>query len=186
MTNRAPNPTPDRQNPSTRTVAAALLLVLAAANLATAHPNHVSLADTEWNAKTGRLEVALKVHPNDLERALRRRFRRRVVLDKTPDIDQLIQKYLVQVFVVKGTDGKQARLHWVGKEVSVKAAWLYFELPLAHGPNGATFSNRILFELLPDQVNTINVRSGQRRASLTLTRDRTSQKLRLPDPKPKS
>ena len=167
-------------------ILSALFVSLGCTGGVMAHPNHVSLAEANWNAKTGQLEVALKLHPNDLERALRARFRRRVVLEKAADIDRLIQKYLAEVFVVTEKDGKLATIKWVGKEISVKAAWLYFELPLATGPDGATFSNRMFFELLTDQVNTINVRAGTQRKSLSLTHDRAKRKLRLEGRKARS
>ena len=55
-----------------------------------AHPHHVSIAEAEWNLKTRSLEVALKVHPNDLERALREleRLHERMEWDATSDANR--------------------------------------------------------------------------------------------------
>ena len=139
---------------------------------AVAHPRHATIAEAEWNAKSGRLEISLQINPVDLEQALRRSYDRPVDLDRTAGIDRLLQDYLARSFVVTESGGKQAKLIWVGHEVDLKDAWLYFEVPLEKGPGNATFGVGLLFELLPDQANTINFRVGKLRKSLTFTADR--------------
>ena len=142
-------------------------------SVAQAHPTHVSIAEAEFNEKTGHLEVALRVHPIDLEHALRKRTKTRVDLDKTPDVDKLILDYLQSVFVVKNSPEEQPyKLKWVGKEVTVKSAWLFFEIPKLKHIEGRLFSNAIFFETLENQVNTINFRQGEQKATLHLTQDR--------------
>lgn len=137
---------------------------------AAAHPFHVSIAEAEFKPQTGMLEVSLRVHPSDLETALRKQTREPVVLETSPNVDEQILAYLRRAFVVKTAEGNAAEIRWIGKEVSVKHAWLYFEIPLKDGLPGAEFSQRLFFELLPDQVNTINFRQGQRQATLHFTR----------------
>ena len=80
-----------------------------------------------------------------------------------------MQDYLARSFVVKEADGKQAKLIWVGHEVDLKDAWLYFEVPLKKGLENATFGAGFFFERLPDQANIINFRVGKLRKSLTFT-----------------
>ena len=143
------------------------LLLLSGSALA--HPRHASIAEAEWNAKTGRLEIALQVNPVDLEQALRRIADRPVDLDRSAGIDRLMQKYLRRSFIAKEADGKPAKLVWVGHEVDLKNAWLYFEVPLKKGPENVTFGVAFFLELLPDQTNTINFRVGKLRKSLTFT-----------------
>lgn len=123
------------------------------------------------------LEVALRVHPTDLERALRIRTKKRVDLDKTEGIDALIIAYLEDVFQVRMSDGKKVKLKWVGKEISLKWSWLYFEIPMKEGFGQARFSNQIFFELLPDQTNTILLRHGRSEVTLRFTRDQLWQSL---------
>jgi len=145
-------------------------LLLSGGNL-WAHPRHLSVAEAEWNAKTGRLEIALQVNPVDLEQALRRFANRPIDLDKSTGIDRLMHDYLSQSFVARDVDGKRAKLNWVGHEMDLKDAWLYFEVPLNNGPADVTFGAAYLFELLPDQANTINFRVGKQRRSLAFTVD---------------
>lgn len=162
-------------------VVAAWIGVVGAATGA-AHPFHVTLAEAEYNVESGRLEVALRIYnPADLERVLGLIAGHRVDLEATPGVDRLIRDYLERQFVVESPDGRPAGLTWVGKEVDLKTAWLYFEVDLPDGPEGVAFRDRLLFEVEPDQVNTINFRSGDRRGTLRFTRDRDRQVLRWPD-----
>lgn len=164
-----------------RQVFLAALLSLGA-TAALAHPFHVSLAEAEYNAKDRMLEVALRVHPSDLEEALRRQAGRRIVLEKETESVPQIQNWLRQSLVFKSSSGKVAEIRWVGQEVSVQEAWLYFEVPLPQGLENVEITNRIFFDLLPDQVNTINIRDGQRKLTRHFTRSRPRQQLTLPAP----
>ena len=165
----------------TRVLLLTLSCLLSVGRSAAAHPGHSSIAEAEWNAKTGRLEIALQVNPIDLERALGRLADRPIDLDKSAGVDRLLQKYLARSFFAREPDGKQAKLIWVGHEVDAKDVWLYFEVPLKKGLENVTFGSAFLLELLPDQANTINFRVGKLRKSLTFTADqleavfRTSQ-----------
>jgi len=162
-----------------RSALLALSVVLLLSGQVLAHPRHVSIAEAEWNAKTQRLEIALKVNPLDLEQALRRASNRPIDLDKSAGIDQLMQDYLARSFVVQEADGTRAKLIWVGHEADLKEAWLYFEVPLKNGPDNVRFGDGVFFELLPDQANTINFRVGSLRKSLTFTVDRLDAVFRL-------
>ncbi|MEO1999085.1 MAG: DUF6702 family protein [Planctomycetaceae bacterium] len=163
-------------------VALSMLVFTLTTTPAVAHPFHVSLAEAEWNAKTGRLEVALKVHATDLEKALRRRTKKPVDLDKSPDVDRLISAYLNHVFRVQSPKGQACTIKWVGKEVTLKSAWLYFELPLPQGIEGMRFSNQMFFELLSNQVNTINFKQGRKKLTLRFTRQSATHVAKFPPP----
>lgn len=151
------------------TLASVIGLLLAGTTWA--HPFHVSLAEAEWNAESKKLEIALRLHPTDLEDALSQRAKQRISLETTEDVDSLIRDYLAEAFVVTDTDDTPATLEWVGKEIEVTWAWVYFEIPLQAGPDGVTIRNAVFFELLEDQANLITLRSGKQRHSLTFTRD---------------
>lgn len=166
--------------------AVALAIALATpAAVAAAHPFHVTIAEADYNEDSGKLEVALRVYnPGDLEEALGRRSGERVDLERTENVDDLIVAYLEDALIVERPDGESTDIEWVGKEVTVKTTWLYFEIPLPGGPEGATFTNTLLFEVEPDQANTIVFDRGDERASLRFTRDEPTQTFRRPEPKP--
>lgn len=176
------NPSPQNRSTLFCGVLFSLLGVPLLAGVAAAHPRHLSIAEADWNAKTGRWEIALQVNPVDLEQALRRIANRPIDLDRSPGLDGLIQDYLSRTFVVRQSDGRRAKLLWVGHEVDLKDAWLYFEVPLDTGPAQATFGAGYFFELLPDQANTINFRWGTSRQSLTFTAEQLERVLTISAP----
>jgi hypothetical protein len=148
-----------------------LLVVLTTSATLQAHPFHATYTEVDWNAKKKVLEVALRVQPEDLERVLRTRAKRRVDLETTKGVDVLIQQYLAEVLLVVPQPEKPATIRWIGKEVSSKEAWLYFEIPRPQGIENLKLLNRIFLEILPDQVNTVRFRDGKKRKTLIFNRD---------------
>lgn len=146
-------------------------MVLCPSSVAMAHPFHVSIAEVEWNAKTKKLQVALLVQPEDLEKVLQQRTKTTDSLEKMKNLDAHIEKYLEENFLVIAPNKKKGKLLWVGKEIGLKTAWLYFEVECEKGPEGSTFSNQMFFETLEDQSNTITLqdRRQKRRQSITFT-----------------
>jgi hypothetical protein len=175
-----------------------------------AHPYHVTVAEAELNAATGRLEVALRLLPEDLIRALEARDRRRGdeaggesgperSQAQEPRHDELLADLVREAFTVTTADGRSAPLHWVGSEASVKAVWLYFELDLGGAPaaqdgpapdgsllDGITLANRLLLDLEPTQTNTVTLRFEEERQTLTLTPRSPEREIRWPPPPPPS
>jgi Domain of unknown function (DUF6702) len=102
-------------------------------------------------------------------------------LELTEGVDELIAGYLREVFVLRRGQVR-GKLHWLGKEVSFQGAWLYFELEISGEPEipeasaraskkSLELSQTIFFELGSTQVNTVNVRDGETRATLTFHRE---------------
>lgn len=147
------------------------------------HPFHVSIAEIEFNPKSGKLEIALRVWPEDLEKALNRAAGKEseINLDSTPDLDQKIADYLKSKIQIKDPTGKSCPFTWVGKEIEIKHAWLYFEIETKTEPVKFQFSNSIFFELQDDQVNLFHIKTKDRRATLTFKRDKAKQKLEKKD-----
>jgi hypothetical protein len=132
------------------------------ATVVTAHKFYVSLAQADYNSETKTLEVAIRMFADDLELALKKRERRAVNLDTTPDVAKTIRAYLQEHFEVRGRDGKVRELKWVGMESSVDSTWVYIEIPLGEDVEGAEIRNRILLDLYQEQVNTTIVKADDK------------------------
>ena len=77
----------------------------------------------------------------------------------------------------------QSIIHWIGKEITIEYAWLYFEICLPEqGIAGLEFSNRIFFELEDAQTNTINFEDGKCKTSLSFTRVKPWKRVTFPKP----
>jgi|GEM_PF-1013497 len=190
------------------------------------HPFHVATAETRWNLETKKLEVSIRCHPIDLENALRRRTGKKIDLDTTENIDQLLAEYLEDTFqlhespnprdAIQSTpgavspisnplatpqnnpvdsalppssppssthpepDSRPAKLHWVGKEIDLKWAWLYIELEPKDLQKKLFMTNTLLMDVLDDQSNTVIIRLGTERQSLIFLQ----KKRTLPFPRP--
>ncbi|MCH7603194.1 MAG: hypothetical protein IIB54_10535 [Planctomycetes bacterium] len=74
-------------------------------------------------------------------------------------------------------------IHWIGMEITIEYAWLYFEICLPEkGVAGLEFSNRIFFELEDTQTNTINFEEVGRKTSLSFTRVKPWKRVKFPKP----
>ena len=191
----------------------ALLLLhnsLLSGKTAANHPFHVATAETRWNLETKKLEVSIRCHPIDLETALRRRTGKKIDLDTTENVDELLTEYLRETFqlhqgplpepppataptdalsipqnstdtpTAAPKDSNVAKLHWVGKEIDMKWAWLYLELEPKDLSQELHLTNTILMDVLDDQSNTVIIRLGTQRQSLMFHQ----KKRTLPFPRP--
>lgn len=148
-----------------------LLIVLLAATFAPpqnafAHRFHTSLTRVEYNQKEKIVEITVQTFSHDLEDALEKAVGKRVNLDKTPDIGDIIVKYLAGNFVLKNGKGETKQLRWIGKEQQTDAVWLYLEADMPEGITGATLENRFLFERFSDQVNLVSCHYDDKRTDL--------------------
>ena len=152
----------------------ALLLLCCASTLNAAHPYHVSRAEIQYNATRGVFEVALCVWPADLEKAIGTSSENRIDFEKLSeaDRDRLASKYVASKFTVRRpqNDSSQAEadveladpaaIRWVGSEVSLKQAWLYFEIEVESSAPQWSFENRMFFELNEEQMNQIQIQAA--------------------------
>lgn len=141
------------------------------------HPFHVSLAEVEYNPESKSLEIALKVWPEDLEKALQRMEKKKIDLDGRKDLDRLIERYVKRNIYVSEDGKKINEIQWIGQEIGIKEAWLYFEIPTGQPPVGFRFKNTLFFELQDDQVNIFQFKIDGKRATLNFTRDRSMIRL---------
>ena len=167
---------------------AATLCVAGAANALWAHPFHVSLAEVEWNAQSGNLEVAVRVDPFDLERVLQQRVGRPLRLEKETEaqLDVLLREWVADVFRVEGrvaAGGRRrvaTKLEWVGHEQTPRFVWLYFELAFPCDVQALEVTQAMFLEEVPKQVNTVTLRVGRWTGAVNCTAQRPTQSVAVP------
>jgi hypothetical protein len=135
-------------------------LAIAAAP-ASAHPIHTSYAEADFRPETKKLEIALRVYPDDLETALTTRAGKKITLERTPPpaFDILLLAYLRATFLIRASDGSTPALHLVGRELKDRDQhlWIYFECTLPGGLAGTRLSHRFLRDAFPEQLNALRV-----------------------------
>ncbi len=147
-----------------------LVGLLLAAGTAWAHPIHTSLAEADYNPKTQKLEIALRVFADDFERTLSGRAERKLTLEHTPsaEFNALAFAYVKEHFTLK-LRRSAVPLTWLGRELkdASNELWLYLEASLPDGVEGVRFRHALLAEAFSDQLNSIRVRDGSRQVTLT-------------------
>ncbi len=138
--------------------------------LATAHKFHASFTTVEFNAETGALEISLRVFSDDLEQALSRQARRRIELNQTPEVEELVSAYVRERFKLRRRDGTPARVVWVGMEQRVDMTWIYIEAPAPGGFTDMEVLVTVFFELFRDQKNNVSCKDAQGKRHDTLFR----------------
>jgi hypothetical protein len=128
---------------------------------AQAHPNHDAIAEADWNEETGSLEVALQVNAHELERAVSLEAGESLDLD-SDEASVHLKKFIAGHVRCIKQDGEAVRMKWLGAEIKVRSAWLYFEFPLgdktASQITDCSLANTLFFDQYEDQKNTIALR----------------------------
>lgn len=144
-----------------------------------AHPFHISMCEVNYNAKEKRLEFALKIFVDDLNKSLEKQNisdQHFGESNEKPDADKVVEQYLKKVFSVK-VDRASKAFSFVGKEFENGALWTYFEIDNIPSFKQLEFRNSLLFDLYADQQNIIQVTYQGETKSLLLQPAHQSDKL---------
>ena len=119
---------------------AIFLLTTAAAE---AHSSHTSVTEVEWNKESQRFEVAMKLRITDLQDAISARQGKRVRVNGDSFANAVLD-YLAENFSVTFAEEEKCCLRWVGLELELHDAWLYFEAePVRGRPSMASVNEHI-------------------------------------------
>lgn len=144
-----------------------LLVVTAAA--AHAHPTHTQVTEVEWNAETGRFEVAMRLDAAALEDSLTAKRGQRMRLESMSDVDDVLSHWLPQRFRITTPQFTTGKIRWAGHELELHTVWLYFEyIPETPAPNSLTpvadqirVENRCLMKVRPESEHYVQLRDGR-------------------------
>lgn len=133
---------------------------------ASAHRYHTSLTRMDYNSREKLVEVTIQLFTHDLERVLEKRTKKRIDLEKTAKIDELVFDYLKANFILKDKNGAVKNLVWVGKKLDVDKIFVYIEIPLEEKPENFSLQNTVFFESFPEQTNLVTVRYSEKKSDL--------------------
>lgn len=144
------------------------LLIVCAANaqIFGAHKYHTSFTKIEYNQAERLLEITVKVFAHDLLPTLEKRLKKPVDLESTKNIDEILQKYLAEKFVLKNKQGEIQNFRWIGKELEANVIIFYVEIPFEDELDGTEIKNTLFFESFREQVNLVSLRFGEKKADL--------------------
>ena len=131
-----------------------------------AHTYHTSLTRIDYNAKEKLVEITIQLFTHDLKPILERRLKKQIDLEKTPEVDAEILKYLTENFIFQNKSGESQQMKWVGKEFETDAIYIYLEIPFAEDLAGAKLQNTIFFESFEEQTNLVVTKFGDKKTDL--------------------
>lgn len=149
------------------------------------HKYHTSLTRIDYNAEEKLLEVSIKVFSDDLLQTLEKRQKKKVDLETTKDIDQILQNYLAEKFILKTKSGDTKSFKWIGKELETDEVHFYLEIPFEGDLEGAEIKNTLFFEKFREQVNLVHINYQDKKSNLvfkigdkfkTITENQTESK----------
>jgi hypothetical protein len=159
-----------------RRLALAALLCGACAT-AQAHRFHAGIADLSFNAQNASIEVVHTYMAHDVEALLAGLAGRPVDLTR-PEDEALLRSYLERHFYLLDTDGKRLALAWVGMTASVDSVVVYQERQGTALDQVARVHNAVLFDVLPRQANTVNLRAEGQVRSLAFDAKTVERRIR--------
>ncbi len=141
-------------------------VVLLATSFSFGHKYHTSLSRIEYNAQDKNLEISIRLFVHDVGPLLENRLRKPVDLEKTPEVDAEIQKYLAENFLFKRADGSDLRVSWVGKEFESDTLFVYVECPFEGDPAELSLQNTLFFDMFAEQTNLVVAKFGDQKFDL--------------------
>ncbi len=156
----------------------ASVLTFAYPALAIAHPHHVCIGEVSIrHGEPDVIEVAILAPSLSLRRAL----------GEKKMTDENLSRYLRSRFQLRDPDGKPICMTWVGHELAKPTngagRWLYLTFKTSAPLGELEVRNNLFMEFEDDQTNTLLVKDGRRKWSITFTVGRSSHPL---FPKPSS
>jgi hypothetical protein len=140
------------------------LLLLALALLAPiasiAHQVQVALTTVTFSVRTGSVEVIHRFYTHDTEHAMSILAGRQADIMLDQAVQQQFGQYVSKYFQLLDQNGKELPLALVGVELEGDVIWVYQETPLPGHLTELSVTNPVLLDLLPGQVNTVNVECG--------------------------
>jgi hypothetical protein len=150
-------------------VAVLLILISSFENFSYGHPVHATFAEAQWNSKNQSIEVSLRLRGVDLESAISDQIKGKVDLEKSKNIDQLIEGYLSKNFYVILPTGKNVYASYSDKEIGITNTWIFFSFKIGEKqePHLCKIRNTIFFDDLDGQKNVIEYRVGDHKKILS-------------------
>jgi len=156
-----------------------LIILLALAGSWFMHKFYLSLTEIRFNPGTGRIEVSMRIFPDDLDRALMDKTGIKTMLAtelEPPGADSLLKEYLMESFRIE-VNGKAVVLNYLGKEPEADAIWCYLESEPVSRPVTIMVTQAVLTEIFEEQVNIVQVYQGKWNRGLLLNRQEQSGEL---------
>ena len=137
-----------------------MMVVLAYAGTAIAHPQKAAITEILFNERTGNIEVAHRFSIHDAEHAALKIGEERPDFLGDPNAQKQFQDYAASRFALLTQDHTPLPLTLLGSEIEGDHLWVYVETPIPEDLSVLIIRNDILRDIWPEQSNLVNVKFG--------------------------
>ncbi len=138
------------------------------------HPVHETVTEVEWNAKTLKLEVALRLDVDD-EQWIKKRMK------GGDDVKVWALQYLRSRLRIADAATANAEdpttYHWVGRDRDGAHVWWYIEVEPTDQRPPEWIDHRVLFDREPDFLNRVLILGQTPPRALNVTAERSKVRL---------
>ena len=125
-----------------------------------AHQMQVAMTTVSFKAASGAIEVIHRFYTHDTEQVMSELAGKQVDLLADAAIQQQFGRYVSEHFSLTDQAANQLPLALVGVELDGDFTWVYQEAPIPAQLSELFVLNAALLDVLPKQVNTVNVECG--------------------------
>jgi hypothetical protein len=148
-----------------------VVLAVVVAMPAIAHQKQVAMTTVSFNQRTGSIEVIHRFYTHDTEHAMSLISGRRVDIVMYQEVQKAFGEYVHRNFQLLDQDRNSLPLSVVGVEVDGHFIRVYQETAIPKKMAGLVVVNSSLLDLVPGQVNTVNVECGDQLTTLQFAGD---------------
>lgn len=147
-----------------------LFLIVPCLAFSSLHKFYVSVTQVDHVPDKKAVQIITRIFIDDFETLIRERYDKTVTLveaNESEKIEGYMQHYLKDKFMVK-INGKAVRVNFIGKEYDRDVVKCYLEIENVDHINSMEISNKVLFDLFPDQQNIIKTKINTKHKSFIL------------------
>jgi len=156
-----------------------LIATILTAVSVSAHQLQVAISTVTFVPRNNTIEVIHRFYSHDAEHALSLLTGHRVDLLQDEESQQVFGRYVSEHFQLSGQDETELPLLLVGVELEGDFIWVYQEMPVPRQLNELSISNSALMDVVPGQVNTVNVECGGEVDTLVFSEKSTTAEVKI-------
>lgn len=151
----------------------ALLIVPIFISSSEKHEYYVSVTEIQYAEEQQSLQIISQIFIDDLEKLLKERYDDSIKLAPDNDaelIENYIKRYIGYKLQIK-VNGKALNFKFIGKEYKEDIAYCYLEIENISKIKSLVVTNKILFDILPEQQNIVRLKLYDKNKSFLLLPD---------------
>ncbi|TXE07160.1 peptidase E [Seonamhaeicola algicola] len=135
------------------------------------HKYYISVTQIEFVPEQQSVQIISRLFLDDFENVLKQRYDEKITLDEAfeiPNTNSFINKYLADKLQIT-INGKPATFQFIGKKYDLDVMKCYLEIKNVKTIESIQVSNKILFDMFPDQQNIIKTKINSKQKSFIQT-----------------